>query len=78
MVIYVCMGSSCHLKGSYEVVKKLEEIKGRGTNIEIFGHLCFGQCSRGVCVEIDGKIFFGVNPQNIEEIINKVLESKYE
>ncbi len=75
MLIKVCMGSSCHLKDSYRVVQKLEELRKLYPDICIYGSLCFGNCSEGVCVEIDGKLYKQVNPRNIEQI---VLEAKNE
>jgi len=42
LVVYVCLGSSCHLKGAYKIVEKLKEslIDSR---IELRGSLCMGQ-----------------------------------
>ncbi|MEJ5228556.1 MAG: NAD(P)H-dependent oxidoreductase subunit E [Pseudothermotoga sp.] len=75
MVVRVCMGSSCHLKGSYRVVQKLEELRLRYPEIQIYGSLCFGSCSDGVCVEIDGKLYKNVTAKNIEQIL---MEAKNE
>ncbi|WP_041081675.1 NAD(P)H-dependent oxidoreductase subunit E [Thermotoga profunda] len=75
MVVRVCMGSSCHLKNSYRVVQKLEELKQKYPDISIYGSLCFGSCSEGVCVQIDGKLYKQVSSKNIEQII---LEAKNE
>ncbi|HOJ89245.1 MAG TPA: NAD(P)H-dependent oxidoreductase subunit E [Pseudothermotoga sp.] len=75
MIVKVCMGSSCHLKDSYRIVQKLEQMKQKYPDIVIYGSLCFGNCSEGVCVEIDGKLHKQVSPKNIEQII---LEAKDE
>lgn len=60
MVIKVCIGSSCHLKGSREIIKTLEELI-RKHNVEeqitLSGSFCMGQCQNGVCVKIDGELF---------------------
>ncbi|MGJ8453913.1 NAD(P)H-dependent oxidoreductase subunit E [Pseudothermotoga sp. U03pept] len=69
MVVRVCMGSSCHLKGSYKVVQRLEELRSTHPEIQIYGSLCFGNCSDGVCVEIDGKLYKNVNAENIKQIL---------
>jgi NADH:ubiquinone oxidoreductase subunit E len=68
------MGSSCHLKGSYRVVEKLRELQ-KEYNFKLYGSLCFGRCSQGICVEIDGRLFTGVSPENVEELVKKVLQS---
>lgn len=75
MLVRVCMGSSCHLKDSYRVVQKLEELKKLYPDISIYGSLCFGNCSEGVCVQVDGKLYKNVTPKNVEQII---LEAKNE
>ncbi|MFN4191150.1 MAG: NAD(P)H-dependent oxidoreductase subunit E [Pseudothermotoga sp.] len=75
MLVKVCMGSSCHLKNSYRIVQKLEELRKTFPDISIYGSLCFGHCSEGVCVQIEGTIHKGVTEKNIEKII---LEAKNE
>jgi NADH:ubiquinone oxidoreductase subunit E len=72
MEIKVCMGSSCYLKGSFEVVRKLQELKENGADIELSGCLCFGKCIEGICVEIDGELVNGVSGQNIQPILDRI------
>ncbi len=77
MVLSVCVGSSCHLKGSYDVIetfKKLIESKGVGDKIELRACFCLGRCSDGVAVKADGNYILGVNRANAEEkFVNEVL-----
>ena len=60
MTITVCIGSSCHLKGSREIVSQLEslindhELKNQ---IDFNGSFCMGDCVNGVAVKIDGELF---------------------
>ena len=47
MTITICIGSSCHLKGSRTIIQKLEElIRERQLNekIELNGSFCMGEC----------------------------------
>ena len=57
MKITVCIGSSCHLKGSRQVVEKLQELiaeKELAGKIELAGTFCMGKCqNNGVNVCID-------------------------
>ncbi|MEN3008072.1 NAD(P)H-dependent oxidoreductase subunit E [Pseudothermotoga sp.] len=69
MLVKVCMGSSCHLKGSYKIVEELQKLKNSGLNIEIFGSLCFGRCSEGICVEIDGQIYTNVDVDKLGKLL---------
>lgn len=59
MDITVCIGSSCHLKGSREIVKQLEQLieeHGLKEQVELNGSFCMGQCVNGVCTKVDGEL----------------------
>lgn len=69
MKITVCIGSSCHVKGSRQVVEGLQQLIAEhnlGDKVEIGGTFCMGQCQKGVCVAIEEQIF-SVTPDTIEE-----------
>lgn len=76
MVITICIGSSCHLKGSREIVEKLEQLISDNNlkdKIELNGSFCMGQCVKGVCVQID-KELFSLSPTDTEDFFrNEVL-----
>ncbi|QTA38533.1 NAD(P)H-dependent oxidoreductase subunit E [Thermosipho ferrireducens] len=72
MVIRICMGSSCHLKGSYQVVEKVKELGIK--DLKLLGSLCFGKCERGINIEIDGKLFSNVTPENVKNIVKKFIK----
>jgi len=72
MMIKVCMGSSCYLKGSYEVIEKLKGLQEQGEDFELSGCLCFGKCTQGICVEVDGEIVEGVTGRNIQPILDRI------
>ena len=60
MKITICIGSSCHIKGSRQVVEQLQALvseKGLMDRIELAGTFCIGQCQSGVNVMIDGQRF---------------------
>jgi NADH:ubiquinone oxidoreductase subunit E len=66
MIITVCIGSSCHLKGSREIVKKLEQLIEQSKvqdKVELVGSFCIGDCKNGVCVKID-KDLFSLTPED--------------
>lgn len=68
MVITICIGSSCHLKGSRKVVEKLNELiakEGIGDKVELNGSFCMGQCVKGVCVKLDDELF-SLSPETTE------------
>jgi len=76
MKITVCIGSSCHLKGSRQVVEQLQaltEQSGLQDEIELSGAFCMGNCTRGVSVKIDGELF-SLTPETVNSFFeNDVL-----
>ena len=76
MNIYVCVGSSCHLKGSRMVVEQLRELineKGLKDKVELGGTFCTGNCQKGVCVSMDGQDY-SLSPSTVNEFFeNEVL-----
>ncbi len=67
--ITVCIGSSCHIKGSRQVVEQLQQLiaeKNLGDKVELGGTFCMGQCQQGVCVTVDGA-FHSVSPDTVGE-----------
>ena len=70
MKICVCIGSSCHLKGSHDVIKKIEELIEKFNlqgKIELRGNFCLGHCDAGVTVKINDTFLSNVTKENIEE-----------
>lgn len=69
MKITVCIGSSCHLKGSRQVVETLQLLINENhleDEIELAGTFCMGNCQKGVCVTFNDKLY-SLNGDNTEE-----------
>ena len=78
MNIYVCVGSSCHLKGSRQVVETLQRLiaeHGLGDKVELGGTFCLGKCQQGVCAMLDGRDF-SLSPETAEEFFNTEILPK--
>ena len=78
MKVTICIGSSCHIKGSRQVVEKLQALVAEyrlGDKVELGGTFCMGKCLQGVCVTVDDE-FHSVTPDNVEEFFkeNVLLE----
>ena len=68
MKITVCIGSSCHIKGSRQVVEYLQNrIRENGLEekVKLAGTFCMGKCQQGVCVTVDEE-FHSVTPDTVE------------
>lgn len=74
MKIYVCVGSSCHLKGSYDVVqgfRDLIEAHNVQDDVQLSASFCLGHCSKeGVSVKIEDDIF-NVKVDELEDFFKK-------
>ena len=75
LVVQICVGSSCDLKGSQQIVelmqKAVEEYNLDG-DVILVGSFCIGKCNRdGVTVQINDDVHIGVTPQNFKEFFKK-------
>ena len=71
LIVQICVGSSCHIKGSQEIValmqKAVEEYNLDG-DVVLVGSFCVGKCNReGVTVQINDDIHVGITTQNFKE-----------
>ena len=82
MVIQVCVGSSCHLKGSYEIVELLTKAVQDNhleDEISLAGSFCIGKCNReGVTVQVDDEIHVGITTGNFKEFFDEKVLSVIE
>jgi len=56
MKIHVCIGSACHLKGSYNVINSLQQLSEEyklTDKVEVDAIFCLGCCTEAVSVRID-------------------------
>ena len=78
MIIQICIGSSCHIKGSRQVVERLQELiveKGLKDQVELAGTFCMGKCQQGVCVTVDD-VFFSVAPETVDAFFEENVVKK--
>lgn len=75
MKITVCIGSSCHIKGSRQVVEQIQDLIAAhklGDKLELGGTFCMGRCQEGVCVSVDDA-FYSVTPETVEDFFKKAV-----
>ena len=78
MKITVCIGSSCHLKGSRNVVERLKELieeKQLGEKVELAGTFCMGNCQKDVCVTVDDNVF-SITPEGVDAFFQSEVVEK--
>ena len=78
MKVTVCIGSSCHIKGSRSVVEQLQYLIAEnhlGDKVDLGGTFCMGKCQQGVCVTVDDT-FFSVTPDTVTDFFEKEVKAK--
>ena len=78
MKVTVCIGSSCHIKGSRNVVEQLQYLIAEnhlGDKVDLGGTFCMGKCQQGVCVTVDDA-FFSVTPDTVTDFFEKEVKAK--
>ena len=75
LIVQVCVGSSCHLKGSETIVELLEEAISEhniGDEVVLTGSFCIGKCNRvGVTVQVNDDVHVGVTKENFREFFKE-------
>ena len=80
MLIQVCVGSSCHLKGSPEIVELLQKAVSDyhlEDEVTLAGSFCIGKCNRiGVTIQIDDDIHTGVTKESFKAFFEENVLKK--
>ena len=80
MIIQICVGSSCHLKGSSDIVQLLQkavEEHHLEAEVTLAGSFCTGKCNRiGVTVQVDDDTYTGITRENFQEFLNDKILAK--
>ncbi len=75
LIVQVCVGSSCHLKGSGEIVELLESAVAQHhieDEVVLTGSFCIGKCNRvGVTVQVNDDVHVGVTTENFRDFFKK-------
>ena len=71
LIVQVCVGSSCYLKGSQDIVdlfeKAIEEYHLED-DVILNGSFCKGKCNRvGVTVQVNDDVHVGINTENFRD-----------
>lgn len=75
--VAICVGSSCHLKGSYAVIQAMRaEVKKRNLEgkVDLKAAFCLGKCGfDGVTIKVNDKIITGVTPEKLPAIFDQEI-----
>ena len=76
MNIVVCVGASCHAKGSCNIIRGFRELieKYQLEDVAVNASFCMGHCSKeGVSVKIDEDFVEGVTAGNLKNIFSQYV-----
>ena len=75
LIVQICVGSSCHLKGSAEIVQMFENAITEyhiEDDVVLTGSFCIGKCNRvGVTVQVNDDIHVGVTTANFRDFFKE-------
>lgn len=78
MEINVCIGSACHLKGSYDVIKEFQKVIKEyklEEKITLKGAFCLNHCTQAVSTKIDDKII-SMSPDKVRELVENIAKEQ--
>ena len=78
MKITVCIGSSCHLKGSRRIIERLQALIAEHNlqdKVVMAGQFCMGDCMNGVCLTVDD-VKFSLKPENVDTFFQEQVWAK--
>ena len=76
MKVTICIGSACHLKGSREIISKLQKLvdeNGLSDKVDLNGAFCSGNCDHGVCVTVE---LYSLKPEDTEEFFENEIKGR--
>ena len=75
MIIEICVGSSCHIKGSADIVELFQQAVAENKlddEITLAGCFCTGKCNRtGVTVQVDDVVHTGITKENFRDFFKE-------
>lgn len=85
MIIQICVGSACHLKGSEKIVELFEDALKKHdleNDVTLAGSFCTGRCNReGVTISVDDDVYTGITPEGFnnffeEKVLKRIREER--
>ena len=74
MNISVCVGSSCHLRGSYNIIEQMKSSLARyglTDKVNLGAAFCLGKCTEGDSIRFDDEIVSGVSLENFDKVFKE-------
>ena len=76
LTVWVCVGSSCHLKGAPEVIERFQTLiasHNLWNRVELKGSFCMNHCTQGVSVKIGDQVYAALGTSDVDRIFTEVI-----
>jgi len=75
-MIEICIGSACHIKGSYQVIQRMKELLEEHKltdQVVLKSSFCLGACGKGVSIRLQGEKVFSVAADEIDAFFEREI-----
>ncbi|HUW20097.1 MAG TPA: (2Fe-2S) ferredoxin domain-containing protein [Sedimentisphaerales bacterium] len=72
MIVTVCVGSSCHIKGARDIIARFNDFltkEGLADKVELRGAFCMERCGKGINWKIDEETFSSSSVEDAVEVL---------
>lgn len=77
LIVQICVGSACHLKGSQEIVERFQaavEKYNLDGDVVLSGSFCIGECNRdGVTIQVNDTVHTGVTKETFDSFFDEYI-----
>jgi NADH:ubiquinone oxidoreductase subunit E len=80
MIIQVCIGSACHLKGAYNVINSLQQLINENNlqdKVTLKAAFCLGHCTGAVSVQVDDGPVLSVCDNTVGQFFDKHVSGRF-
>ncbi len=75
LIVQICVGSACHLKGSREIVEMMQSAVAEyklEDEVVLTGSFCIGKCNReGVTLQVNDDVYVGITRDSFKEFFKE-------
>ena len=81
MIVCICVGSSCHLKGAETIIELFQKAVADHhleDKVTLTGSFCLGRCNRtGVTIEVDGTVYTGIIKETFDDFFRSKIAARF-
>ncbi len=78
--VSVCVGSSCHLRGAYDVIRELQRLMVENrlqAQLDLRACFCTGRCQDGVCIRIDDEYAVSLTKEQVAPFFKEHFPAEF-